>query len=83
MSIVLAANALKEKRQMVVRAEMTLQKEVAEFLDWNRGSMRDMAKEMGISAQYLCDIRHGRRKVSDAVVEKLAKLNSVMERIKH
>jgi hypothetical protein len=36
-----------------------------------RGSLRDLAKELGISAQYLCDISHGRRKISEAVVEKV------------
>ncbi len=65
---------LRVKRRDVAAAELELQKVVADFCDSYHGSMRDMAREMEISVQYLCDIRHGRRKVSDAVVEKLCKM---------
>jgi transcriptional regulator with XRE-family HTH domain len=52
--------------------ELRLQKAVAAYLDdLGHGSMRDMAKRMGFTVQYLCDIRHGRRKVSEAFLERL------------
>ncbi len=35
------------------------------------GSMRLLAARLKISPQYLCDIAHGRRKISEAVVEKV------------
>lgn len=65
---------LKRRREAVTFCEGVLQQCVAAFCDQYHGSLRDMAGRMGITVQYLSDIRHGRRKVSDSVVEKLGKL---------
>jgi transcriptional regulator with XRE-family HTH domain len=69
-----AASVLSTQKLRVENAEAVLQKEVAMFCDTYRGSARDMARKLGVSVAYLCDIRHGRRKVSFNVVEKLRKL---------
>jgi hypothetical protein len=69
-----AASVLNFHRAKVASLEDALQREVAAFCDTYRGSARDMAKKLGVSVAYLCDIRHGRRKVSFNVVEKLRKL---------
>jgi len=37
-------------------------------------SLRAMAKELGISAQYLCDIERGRRNVSARVLDALSEI---------
>ncbi len=72
--IATVAADLKGRRDSVVFCEGVLQQCVSAFCDQYHGSLRDMAKRMGITVQYLSDIRHGRRKVSDSVVEKLGKL---------
>lgn len=72
--IALVAAELKAHRSRVEFAEKVLQQTVAAFCEQYHGSGRDMARKMGITVQYLSDIRHGRRKVSDSVVEKLGKL---------
>ena len=66
-----AAAVLHLRKAAVASAEEGLQREVAAFCSTYNGSARDMAKAIGVSVQYLCDIRHGRRKVSSNVVEKL------------
>lgn len=67
------AKAVKDARFKLVAEEQRLQLETWKYLR-PRGSMRATAAELGISVPYLCDIAHGRRKVSDAVVEKVLAL---------
>lgn len=64
---------LKEARFRVMAEEQRLSLMIWKYLK-PRGSMRDLAKELSISAQCLCDIVHQRRKVSDAVIEKVIRL---------
>ena len=69
--IAVLAKDLEGSRKAVECGEVALQVAVAEFLSEQHGSARDLAKRMGISVQYVCDLRHGRRKVSAAVLGKL------------
>ncbi len=66
-----AASALRSRRTLAFVAEQKLQEAVAGLIGANDGGLRDWARSMGISPQYACDIRHGRRKISDAVVKKI------------
>lgn len=61
-------------REKCAEYEKQMQHEIAEVIASNPGGMRDWARQMGISAQYACDLVHGRRKVSDAVVTKVMAL---------
>lgn len=40
----------------------------------DHGSGRELAKELGITPQYLSDVAHGRRRISGAVIVKLMAL---------
>lgn len=71
-----AADELNWKRDAVVAAERKLQEAVSQFLMFREGSMRSLAKEVGLTAAYLCDIIHGRRKVSAEVLKKLEALGA-------
>ena len=64
------AEAVKTARLKLANEEDRLGIVVRQFLG-PRGSIRSLARQMDISAGYLCDISNGRRKVSDAVVEKV------------
>jgi len=37
-------------------------------------SAKEFARDLGVSQSYLCDVRHGRRAISDDLLEKLCKL---------
>lgn len=67
------ARRLADARIRVAAEEQRLSLQIWRFLG-PRGSMRDVAKQLGISPQYLCDVAHQRRKVSDAVVKKVMAL---------
>lgn len=69
-----AARNLEWRRGLVTAAERELHRQVVLFCSSYHGSMRDVSARMGISQQYLSDVRHGRRKFSDRLVEKLGKL---------
>lgn len=71
-----AADELNWKRDAVVAAERKLQSAVSQFLMFREGSIRSLAKEVGLTAAYLCDIIHGRRKVSAEVMKKLESLDA-------
>jgi transcriptional regulator with XRE-family HTH domain len=53
------------------KKEQKLQQVVAGFLSAQSGSARDMAKSIGFTVQYICDIRNGRRKVSLEFLKRL------------
>ena len=57
----------------IAAEEQRLGLEIWKFLA-PRGSMRELARELDVSPQYVCDIAHGRRKISEAVVEKVMAL---------
>lgn len=59
-----------DARLRLISEEAKLAATVWEFLE-PRGSMRSIARELKISAQYLCDISNGRRKVSATVLERV------------
>lgn len=65
---------LSERKRVVSQMEQRMQDAVARAAKEYPGSLRQMARDMGISVVYLSDICHRRRKVSDAVVEKLGRL---------
>ena len=72
--IVTAAKSLIEMRQCATLLEEELVAAIEAHC--NAGVlMLDLAKSLGVSAQYLSDIRHGRRRVSDAVAARLARLH--------
>lgn len=62
---------VKSARSNLSAQEDILCQEVRKFLEAEESSLRDMAAKMDVSVAYLSDIRHGRRKVSDAIVQKL------------
>lgn len=72
--IVEAHGHLESMRACVAKAELNLQQQVEQFISSSDSSLRDLAVGMGVSVAYLSDIRHGRRKVSDAIVEKIRRL---------
>jgi hypothetical protein len=61
------------QRGRIAALEECLQDDVWAFLK-PRGSLHAVAAELGISTAYLCDIAHGRRKVSQTIVEKVLAL---------
>jgi len=76
--IAMVASDLKKRRAdantSIEFAEKVLTDCVDTFCGQSKSSLRQMARDMGISAAYLSDIRRGNRKVSDAIVGKLGKL---------
>ncbi len=72
--IAAAAMDLKAVRQTVAQQEAALMLRVVEYLRDYRGSQRELARAMGISAGYLHDIKAGNRKISDQMVERLIRL---------
>lgn len=61
---------LQRSRRQSDALEEKLQKAIAEFLS-DRSRAAEWAREIGVTPQYLSDIRHGRRKISDAVLAKI------------
>lgn len=52
---------------------------MAKFRAWRikeKMTLRDAAKELAISPQYLCDMEYGRRHMSDAMIDHFIKLLS-------
>ena len=45
-----------------------------EWFASERGIMQTIADKCGISAQYLSDVRNGRRKLGDPAIQKLSRL---------
>ncbi len=68
------ALALRAHRKRVALTEMDLLRATQEYLEANRGGVREIARAMGFSPQYICDVRYGRRKISDTFVERLERL---------
>lgn len=66
-----AASRLHTARLRVEALEAQLQALVAARVDAHAGGSIVWAREIGISPQYASDIRHGRRKISAAVVAKI------------
>lgn len=66
------------QRVSSARARLTAEEQRLSLKIWSylkpRGSMRDLAKQLSISPQYLCDIAHGRRKISGPVIDKVVAL---------
>ncbi len=53
---------------------LVLQDSFKAFVADYPGSLREIARRTELSVAFLSDVMHGRRKVSDALIEKLAKL---------
>jgi transcriptional regulator with XRE-family HTH domain len=70
-AVLVVARDLQRARHHTRDMEIALQAAVAQALSEEHGSGRELSRRLGISAAYLCDIRHGRRKVSDAFLERL------------
>jgi hypothetical protein len=56
------------------RLERELQDAVSAYLFEQPTELRDLAKQLGITPAYLCDIRYKRRKISDQFLERLRAL---------
>jgi len=69
-----ARRELDNRRVGVIMMEQLLQGEVRRFLLARDTSLRETAKSMGFTVAYVSDIIHGRRKVSDAVIEAIRRL---------
>ena len=65
------AAQLDVKRTEASHLEVELQGLVGQLVATHDGGLRDWARSIKISAQYACDIRHGRRKISQSVLERL------------
>lgn len=68
------AGQINRMRAEVVRQERGLMKLVAAYIDTQDAGLRDMARRMCISAQYLCDVKYQRRKISAAFLKKLERI---------
>lgn len=66
-----AAERIRLKRAELLAAEVKLQEAVVALINVKGDSLRAWAKSMGITVAYACDIRHGRRKISEAMVAKI------------
>ena len=66
-----AACRLSATRVKAAAQEKALQIAVSKFLSLQPGSARDLAKRLGFTVQYICDIRHGRRTISDRFLARL------------
>lgn len=66
-----SALKLRALRASVEDAESNLQTLVVAALRQHKGSTRELASKMKISAGYLHDLRHGRRKVSEEILTRL------------
>ena len=64
---------ISDARVRLAAEEQQLALEIWKYLR-PHGSLRTLASRLKISPQYLCDIAHGRRKISEAVVEKVMDL---------
>lgn len=65
----LEAKELRAMRANCDVEEAVLRGSLSDFLP--RGSAKEAAVGFGVSEQYLCDIRKGRRKISDEFLDKL------------
>lgn len=72
--IVRCATDLADAHKVVATKETLLWSAVCGYLDQTEAGARDLARQLGFSAQYICDIRHGRRKISEEFVKRLKKL---------
>lgn len=68
------ALTLKAARTSAAFKEVELRMEMNQMCGVSRGAASDMAAQLDLSTQYLSDIRHGRRKFSDEVVDRLGRL---------
>lgn len=68
------ASKAKAARTEAARAESALSVQMAEYIGSIHGSGRDLARDLGFSAAYVCDVRHGRRRVSDEFLRRLVAL---------
>lgn len=80
MITVVSIDAIKEQSRKLdaARFRVMAEEQRLSLMIWHylkpRGSMRDVAQKLGISAQYLCDIANQRRKISAAVLKKVIAL---------
>jgi transcriptional regulator with XRE-family HTH domain len=70
------AFALHYAQKVVLDAEVGLLTAVQEYLDGSGFGIRELSRRLGFSAQYVCDIRHGRRKISAEFLERLKRLEA-------
>lgn len=64
-TILQASNRLKSQRTKAASIETILVKEIQSV------PTIDLARAIGISAQYVCDVKKGRRQVGDGMLQKL------------
>ena len=68
------ANRVIRAQKETARAEEILLTFTVQYLADNRGGVREIARRMGFSPQYICDVQHRRRKVSTEFVKRLERL---------
>ncbi len=69
------ATRLSTKRKEAIDLELSLRASINDCIS-EHGSAKVMADAIGVSPQYLCDVKFGRRNISDSVLEKLIKAGS-------
>lgn len=67
-------NAIRRAQEAVVAAESELLVAVHSRLNSMQCSDRELARRLGFSAGYMCDIRHCRRRISHEFLERLRRL---------
>jgi transcriptional regulator with XRE-family HTH domain len=72
--IMQCAQDANDARQKVTLLERQLWVAVVAHLDSTKSGARELARRLKLSPQYICDIRHGRRKISAEFVERLRKM---------
>lgn len=68
------ASELTVRREGVRYAEGVLRECVELFCNQSMGTATSMAHKLGVSIPYMSRIRHGKKGMSDKVVERLARL---------
>lgn len=69
--ILRVAKRLQYHRDQADICERELQSQVSIIISSNKNGLRDWARTMKLSPQYVCDLRYGRRKISAAVLKKV------------
>lgn len=72
--VIEAANAAIALQDKTVTAKEEFRRRLVVFCDETKGAESKLADMIDVSAQYLNDVRHRRRKVSDALVARLGRL---------
>jgi len=70
----LQAEFVDEKRQRLTTEEMELVQDLRTYVKEQRGNLKDLAVQLGLSEQYLSDVSNDRRRPGETLVKRLAEM---------